>query len=157
MSKIARALPIVVGLSLLLSHGPARASTYPLANILPKEAAEKLDKVGVKTSDDLLEKGATAAERTKLAKTTGLAAKQLFEWVRMADLLRIKGVGPVMVRLLGAAGVVSVAQLKTRNAKNLYAKVMKANEKEQITKNPPSEKHLENWIEQAKQLKVVVK
>lgn len=157
MRCIVRGLPVIIGLTLLLQHQPAGASVYPLAHILPKAEAEKLEQAGIKTSEELLEKGGSPAGRNKLAKATGIAAKQLLDWVRMADLLRIKGVGPVMVKLLGAAKVTSVAQLKQATAKKLYDKMMAANEKDKITQNPPSEKHLENWIEQAKQLKVVVK
>jgi predicted flap endonuclease-1-like 5' DNA nuclease len=133
------------------------ASTYPLAHILPDAAAKKLAAVGAKTSDELLGKGATPAERAKLAKATAIGIKQLTEWVKMCDLLRIKGVGPVMVRLLGAAGVTSVAELRQRKGDSLYKAVIKANEKAKITQNPPSEKHLEHWIEQAKKLKIVVR
>ena len=152
---LTRTLPVAL-LSLLLG-AVALASTYPLANILPQDAAEKLAKAGANTSDELLEKGATPAGRAKLVKATGLAAAQLLEWVRMCDLVRIKGVGPVMVRLLGAVGVRSVAQLRQRKADSLYKAVMKANDKAKITQNPPSEKHLEHWIDQAKKLKTVVR
>jgi predicted flap endonuclease-1-like 5' DNA nuclease len=146
----------VAVLSLLLG-AVALASTYPLAHILPQEAAEKLAKAGINTSDELLDRGATGAGRAKVVKATGLAAPQVLEWVRMCDLLRIKGIGPVMVRLLGAVGVRSVAQLRQRSADSLYKAVMKANDKAKITQNPPSEKHLEHWIEQAKKLKIVVR
>ena len=128
MSRALRVLAILVVAAVAL-EGRALASTYPLGHILPEDAAKKLAKAGVNSSDELLEQGATPAGRTKLAKASGLPAKQLLEWVRMSDLLRIKGVGPVMVKLLAAADVVSVAQLKQRVAKKLYDKVMAANEK----------------------------
>jgi len=156
MTRFMRALS-VCALGLALSSSQALASTYPLASVLPEDPAKKLSKAGVKTTDDLLQQGATPRGRAKLAKATGIASKDLMEWVRVADLLRIKGVGPVMVRLLKEVGVVSVAQLKQRNAKSLYEAVMKANDKAKITQNPPSEKHLENWIEQAKKLSIVLK
>jgi predicted flap endonuclease-1-like 5' DNA nuclease len=146
-----------VAILALLLGATALASTYPLAHILPKEAADKLATAGISSSDDLLDKGGKPADRAKVVKATGLAAARVLEWVRMCDLLRIKGVGPVMVRLLGAAGVTSVAQLRQRKADALYKDVMKANDRVKVTQNPPSEKHLEHWIEQAKKLKIVVR
>jgi predicted flap endonuclease-1-like 5' DNA nuclease len=143
--------------TVLFWQGSASASTYPLENILPKDPAEKLAKIGIKTSEELLEKGALPALRKKIAKDTGLDQKQITEWVHMCDLLRIKGVGPVMTKLLAAVKVTSVAELKKRKANALYEAVMKANEKVKVTENPPSEKHLEHWIEQAKALKIMVK
>jgi predicted flap endonuclease-1-like 5' DNA nuclease len=152
-----RTFQFLLIISLALVAKSAAASTYPLANILPKDAAQKLADAGITSSDLLLEKGATPAGRQKLAKSTGLSAKQVHEWVLMCDLLRIKGVGPVMTKLLGAAKVNSIAQLRTKKAELLYKEVMKANEKVKITENPPSEKHLEHWIDQAKQLKIIVR
>jgi predicted flap endonuclease-1-like 5' DNA nuclease len=148
---------LVVCVAAWLLPGAAAASTYPLLHILPDAAAKKLAAENVKTSDELLDKGATPAARAKLAKATAIDVKQLTEWVRMCDLLRIKGIGPVMVKLLGATGVTSVAQLRQRKSDALYKAVIKANDKSKITQNPPSEKHLEHWIEQAKKLKIVVR
>jgi len=144
----------ILTLSLPLSAG---ASTYPLDNVLPKEAAEKLAKVEISDTDALLAKGATPGARNKLAKATGLDAKQLLIWVRMCDVVRVKGVGPTMAKLLDAAGVKSVALLRIQKAKPLLARIEKVNEKEKITQKLPSEQHLDDWIAQAKKLKIVVK
>lgn len=150
-------LGLGVWLLALVLPAYAHGSSYPLDNVLPKEAAEKLAKAEVVDTDALLAKGATPAARTKLAKATGLDAKQLLAWVRMCDVVRVKGIGPTMAKLLGAAGVTSVAQLRNQKAKPLLARVEKVNEKEKITQKLPSEGHLEDWIAQAKKLKVVVK
>lgn len=145
-------LIILVGLT-----SSSMASPYPLANILPNEASEKLAKAEIKTTSDLLEKGKTAALRKKLAKAITIPEKQITEWVNMCDLLRIKGVGPVMTKLLAQVKVITLAQLQKQKAPELYKKIMEANEKAKVTENPPSEKHWEAWIEQAKQLELVVK
>lgn len=147
----------LVAALLVLLPGGASASSYPLDNVLPKEAAEKLAKAEITDTDGLLAKAATPAARTKLAKATGLEVKQLHAWVRMCDVVRVKGIGPTMAKLLDAAGVKSVAQLRTQKAKPLFAKLEKVNEKEKIAQKLPSEQHLEDWIAQAKKLKVVVK
>jgi hypothetical protein len=147
----------IFSFGLLFWTGQAVASTYPLENILSKDDASKLEKAGIKTSDELLEKGATPATRIKLAKDTSTDVKVLTEWVRMCDLLRVKGIGPIMVKLLGAVKVTSVAQLRIRNPKKLSEEIEKVNAKEKITEKTPSEKHLENWIDQAKKLKIVLR
>ena len=55
--------------------------------------AKKLTEAGVKTTDDLLKLGASAKGREELGKKTGIDGKLVLEWVNLADLYRIKGVG----------------------------------------------------------------
>jgi len=142
---------------LLLISATAAASDYPLSEILPAEASGKLSKAGIQHTGDLLQKAARRADRKKLAKTSGLAAKQLTAWVKMADLLRIKGLGPLMAKFLSAAKIDAIAKLRRQKAAPLYKRLMKLNEKDKLSDNPPSEAHLADWIAQAKKLKVVVR
>src|SRR5205085_14566 len=89
-------------------------SPYALVDIpqsIPAADAERLKGAGVITTDDLLAKAATPAGRKELARAAKLDAKQLQAYVEMADLLRISGVGPEMVRLFGAARVHTTAEL----------------------------------------------
>jgi predicted flap endonuclease-1-like 5' DNA nuclease len=146
----------VAGAALLLP-GHATASSYPLANVLPGDAADKLAKEKVTTTDELLARGAEARGRAKLAKAAGLDAKRILEWVRMCDVVRIKGVGPTMAKLLAAAAVPSVAKLRGEKPASLYERLVKVNEKTKIAQKVPSEQHLAHWIEQAKKLAIVVK
>ena len=152
-----RACSLVTLLCCLLAASQAWASPYPLEQILPKEATEKLAAAGVGTSAQLLQKAAKRGARAKLAKSTGLELKKLSEWTKMCDLLRIKGVGPEMTRLLGAAKVTTVVQLRRQKAPRLMKKILAANEKAKISDNPPSEKHLAGWIAEAKKLKIVIR
>jgi hypothetical protein len=145
-----------LGLALLLAAPTASASTYPLEQVLEKESAEKLEKAGVKTTDELLAKGAKPKELRALAKTTGLPEAKLGAWVKMCDLLRIKGVGPEMVRLLGAGKVSTVKQLRGQVAAKLFKVMIEANKKTKITQKPPAEEQVANWIEQAKKLELVL-
>jgi len=149
---------LMVGIAALdvLLQASAGASPYPLAEILDKVAAEKLAQEKVQTSDDLLQRGARATDRQALAKATKLPLKKLVEWINMCDLIRVKGVGPEMVRLLNAGRVITVKQLRAQKAATLYKRMMDANKKK-ITENPPTEEQLTAWIEQAKKLELVVK
>jgi len=152
-----RALSITLAVGLLGLALAAMASPYPLQEVLDKVSAATLAKQKVVTTDDLLQAGATPKARQALAKTTGISLEQLTGWVNMSDLVRIKGVGPEMVRLFAAAKVHTVKQLRAQNPARLHKSVVAANGKTKITEKLPDEEQLTNWIEQAKKLKLVLR
>jgi hypothetical protein len=49
--------------------------------------------VGIKTTENLLEKCGSVKGREAVATKTGIYKKDLLEWVNHADLFRIKGIG----------------------------------------------------------------
>ncbi len=110
---------------------------------------EKFVAAGVKDTDGLLERGCTKQGRGELAETTGISESQILTFVNMADLFRIKGVAGEYAELLVCAGVDTVKELKTRNAENLAAKVAEVNEEKKLTRKVPTQKQIEDWIEQA--------
>ena len=114
--------------------------------------AKKLVDAGINTTDDLLEAGATPKGREDLAEKTGISGKLILEWVNLADLLRIKGVGEEYSDLLEEAGVDTVAELARRNAENLHAKISEVNEEKHLVRRPPTLNNVKDWIEQAKKL-----
>lgn len=69
----------------------------------------------------------------------------------MSDLMRIKGVGEEYSELLEAAGVDTVKELRTRNAENLTAAMMKVNEEKKLVRAMPSLSAVTQWIAQAKE------
>lgn len=151
-------LHVAVALALLWGV-PARASNYALEEIpqmIPVAEAQKLKAAGVTTTFQLLERGADPKQRKQLAQQARVAEKTLNDWVQMADIMRIKGVGPDVGRLLGAAGVHTVAQLKTQDAAKLEDEIMKVNSKQHLSENPPSVEHLQAWIAQAQTLPIVL-
>ena len=82
-------------------------------------SAAKLKDAGVDTVEELLLKGAKPKGREDLATATGISGKLILEWVNLADLMRINGVGEEYADLLEEAGVDTVKELATRNAGNL--------------------------------------
>ena len=118
--------------------------------------AEKLAGAEIKTVEQLLAAGASKAGRKKLAADTGIDEGKILEWVNMADLFRIKGVGPQFAELLEAAGVDTVKELRNRNAENLYAKLVEVQAEKKITRAVPALKQVIKFIEQAKALNPVV-
>jgi predicted flap endonuclease-1-like 5' DNA nuclease len=118
--------------------------------------AKKLMEAGVHTTDDLLKVGATAKGREELGKKTGIEHKLILEWVNLADLYRIKGVGQEYSDLLEEAGVDTVVELAKRVPENLHAKMLEVNEEKNLVNRPPPLSAVKDWVEQAKKLKRVV-
>jgi len=131
------------------------AKIADIEGIGPKYAAALKDH-GIDTTDELLAAGASKKGRADLAEKTGLSEKLVLEWVNRADLMRIKGIGSQYSDLLEHAGVDSVPELAQRNGANLAAKMAEINESKNLTNRAPSEKEVEDWIEQAKGLDRVV-
>ena len=116
----------------------------------------KLKGQGIGTTFQLLEKAGEPKARKELAKAAKIPEKMLECWVQMADVMRVKGVGPDVTRLLAACGVHTVAQLKTQDATKLNDEIMKVNSKSHLSENPPSVEHLQAWIAQAQTLPIVL-
>lgn len=119
--------------------------------------AEKLVKAGVKTTDGLLEAGASPKGRKELAEKTGIDEKTILEWVNHVDLYRIKGVGSEYADLLEEAGVDTVVELATRKPENLVKKMEEVNAAKKLVRRLPLLSQVEDWVEQAKKLDRVVK
>jgi predicted flap endonuclease-1-like 5' DNA nuclease len=156
-----RSLPAAVVLgALAFVASPALASNYALEEIpqaIPAAEAQKLKAQGIGTTFQLLEKAAEPKARRELARAVHVPERTLDGWVQMADILRIKGVGPDVTRLLAACGVRTVAQLKTQDAARLSDEISKVNSKQHLSENPPSMEHLQAWIAQAQTLPIVLR
>lgn len=116
----------------------------------------KLKEQGINTIEKLLEQGATPKGRQDIADKTGIDSKRILTWVNMADLCRIKGVGPEFAELLEAAGVDTVKELRHRRADNLHAKMQEVNATKKLTRVVPNQDQIAAFIEQAKNMEPVV-
>ncbi len=114
--------------------------------------AAQLNQIGVFTTAQLLETGATPAGREELAEKSGISPKLILTWVNHCDLFRIKGVGPQYAELLEAAGVDTVVELAQRNPENLAVKLAEVNAEKNLVNRLPDEGGVTDWIEQAKEL-----
>lgn len=117
---------------------------------LPAVVAEKLDELGIGSTEDLLEKAGSAAGRKQLAEQIGASASEILTWVNEADLMRINGVAEGFSQLLEAAGVDTVKELATRNAENLAAKIAEVNSDLNLTGRVPTAEQVAAWIAEAK-------
>ncbi|TXC85220.1 DUF4332 domain-containing protein [Luteibaculum oceani] len=118
--------------------------------------SEKLAKAGVKTVEALLEKGSTKAGRKTLAAESGIDEGKILDFVNMADLFRIKGVGSQFAELLKASGVDTIKELRNRNPENLHEKLVEIQAAKKITRTVPGKSQVEGFVSQAKQLNPVV-
>src|SRR5512141_340755 len=99
--------------------------------------ADKLAKVGIRTTDGLLEEGGTPAGRKKISESTGSNHDLILKWVNMADLYRIKGIGGQYSEVLEAAGVDTVVELSKRVAENLNSKMIEINQARNLINGMP--------------------
>ena len=114
--------------------------------------AAKLQAADIDSIETLLETGATPKGRQELEEKTGISHKLILEWVNLADLMRIKGVGEEYSDLLEEAGVDTVKELRHRNPDNLHAALLEANAQKKLVRQVPSRNQVADWIEQAKTL-----
>ncbi len=116
----------------------------------------KLSNVGVKTTERLLKDGASKAGRMDMAAKSGISETLILEWVNLADLMRVKGVGEEYSDLLEEAGVDTVKELRNRVAGNLHQAMLDTNMKKRLVRRPPSLSMVKRWVAEAKQLPPIV-
>jgi predicted flap endonuclease-1-like 5' DNA nuclease len=133
-------------------------SMVGIKEILMKEggSAQKRVDSGIDTTEKLLEVAATKKGRRDLAKNTRIPQSLLLRWANLADLLRVKGIGKKYMNLLKEAEVVSISELSIRDPEELHAKIIETNENKRLVKMDPRLSDVQSWIEQSKQLPVVV-
>lgn len=118
--------------------------------------AELLAKEGIKTVEGLLKAAALMKDRKKLSESLGISDKLILEWVNLADLFRIKGIGEEYSDLLEEAGVDTVPELAQRNPANLLEKMTQINKEKDLVRRLPVLSQVESWVEQAKALPRVI-
>ena len=116
----------------------------------------KLQAIGIRTVEALLEAGKTPQGRKELAEKSGVSGKAILEWVNRADLFRIKGVAEEYSDLLESAGVDTVVELAKRRADNLFEKMKAVNAEKKLVRRLPTQAMVANWVEQAKGLERIV-
>jgi len=116
----------------------------------------KLKEAGVRSTDALLQMGATAKGRQGLTEKSGISHALILAWVNHVDLFRIKGVAEEYSDLLEEAGVDTVPDLAQRRADNLFQKLVTTNAAKNLVRRLPTQAQVANWIEQAKQLPRIV-
>jgi hypothetical protein len=72
---------------------------------------EKLESMGIKNINQMLEKGRTPENREELSQKSGISQESIMELVKLSDLARIPGIKGIRARLYVDAGVDTVEKL----------------------------------------------
>jgi len=126
-----------------------------IEGIGPKYAA-KLAKAGIGSIETLLKKGASPKGRKDISFMAGIPDTLILEWVNLADLFRIKGIGSEYSDLLEEAGVDTVVELANRVPESLYAKMGQVNKAKNLVNKMPGLLQVKSWVAQAKKLPRIV-
>jgi predicted flap endonuclease-1-like 5' DNA nuclease len=114
--------------------------------------ANQLRAAGIRSIGALLEAGATPMGRADLEERSGIGHALILEWVNLADLMRVKGVGEEYSDLLEEAGVDTVKELRNRVPENLYEAIVRTNETKELVRRLPTLGMVRDWVQQAKML-----
>lgn len=113
---------------------------------------KKLAKRGIFTTLDLLERCSNDYQIIRFAKMTGLSRSLLRKWVRLADIMRVKGIGEEYAKLLITLGYDNLEALSIEKGKILHEKIENYDKTKKKVKRMPSEKEIRMWIKSARQL-----
>jgi predicted flap endonuclease-1-like 5' DNA nuclease len=87
---------------------------------------EKLAARGIKNSKQLFESALTRRQRAEVVQEAGIDPEVLLELVKLSDLSRIYGVGPIFARLLYDAGYDSVEAIARADSPALFGRLSRA-------------------------------
>jgi len=132
------------------------AKIIKIEGIGPKYA-KKLVNYGIRTTERLLLIAAHKRGREDLSEQTKIPEKLILEWVNLADLIRIKGIGEEYSDLLEEAGVDTVKELGRRRPDALYSTLVDINREKNLVRRIPSRKDVEIWVRRAKRHKPLVR
>lgn len=119
--------------------------------------ANRLVEFGIGSTDRLLLIAAHKQGREDIAEETGIKEERLLQLVHVADLLRVKGVGPEYCLLLDEVGVHTLKQLGRRSAERLYEDLIERNDESRVVRRMPSPSDVDDWVEGAKLLDSLIR
>ncbi len=119
---------------------------------ISSETREKLDALGVKYTQQLLERGKTESQREELAQQIGISPNTLTELVGRADMMRLRGIGGDLSLLLKEAGVLSCKALSEQNADRLHKRLGELHIGQRIAYHAPSRAQVRSWINESQQM-----
>ena len=116
------------------------------------EFARRLEEAGVSTTTELLVRSASPGQRLDLSAQTGIGEAYIDRWAEMANLMRLKGIGPQYSELLVSTGVVSLEQLATRDPDELAQALARVNTERQLATSPPTPSEVQAWFRELAKL-----
>lgn len=122
-----------------------------MKDVSPK-LQERFAVLGVKYTQQLLERGRTASQREELAQYLGISQRALAELVGRADMMRLRGIGGDLSLLLKEAGVLSCKELSEQSAERLHKRLGELHIGQRIAYHAPSRAQVRSWINEAQGL-----
>jgi hypothetical protein len=157
--RIAGSVLCLLVLAVLFVPGQVAASHYPLEVVpfIEEEHKAKFDELKLLDTEELLDALRSPADRKALARKSGIKKDILTGYVQTCDLLRVRGVGPKMAKLLKLSGVTSIKVFRGEKPAELRLRLVEVNKKHGVSEILPQEETLKDWIHQARKLKIIVK
>ena len=109
------------------------------------EYARKLEQAGITSTEHLLSRAHDAKARARLAAETGIGEKDLAQWVAMAELMRVRGIGRQYGELLMAIGVESGPKLLTMTPRELVRQMEAHRKAKKLVGGVPKLVEVEQW------------
>lgn len=136
----------------------ARASHYAFARVDLVTALERkaLSRAGIFDTNMLLAWTASADRRAWLADTTAISYERLSELATMCDLLRVEGIGPVMVGALQKAGLLDTQALADSLPQPVVDKLRVVTRGTSVAQRLPDPDTVRTWISAAKRLRPIL-
>ena len=134
------------------------AKPFNLKNIpgVEPEYVERLTSLGVRHTKHLFERARSRSDRAELSRLADVPESDLLELVKLSDLARIGGVGPVFARILYEAGADTLEEFLKRSPDELIESLHEINDEKKYTKSMPTLKDIDYCIETARELPKVV-
>lgn len=117
---------------------------------------EELSGLGIRTTERLLEFGASKRARQELALESGMSEDKILRLVNRADLFRINSMKNGLADLLEATGINNIAELERHAPSKLHNAFIHLSDQRKLAYRIPSLNELEDIIAEAKQLPDVV-
>lgn len=155
VSLLTAALMVCVALALALAPSRAEAGHYYIRDlgVVSLDRVIKLRDSGIQTTEHFLAASLTPAARAEVAKKTGMAEADVLKFALTCELLQINGIGPKVVTLMQATGVVDLADLAKRDPPDLTARMAAVNKVERITGVDPPTELVASWVAAAAKAK----
>ena len=128
---------------------PVNLKYFPGIN---QDYVEKMAVMGIKNTKHLFNKVQNIEELSKLSIELDIPQSELLEILKLSDLARISGVGPVFARMILDTRIDTAAKMANANAELLFKKLKKLNEEKNYTKAKFTQKDVQYCIDFAKKL-----
>jgi nucleotidyltransferase/DNA polymerase involved in DNA repair len=128
---------------------PVNLKYFPGIN---QDHVEKMAVMGIKNTKHLFNKVQNIEELSKLSIEADIPQSELLEILKLSDLARINGVGPVFARMILDTRIDTAAKMANANAELLFKKLKKLNEEKNYTKAKFTQKDVQYCIDFAKKL-----